>query len=371
MVWLARAVLIVPAAVIVAASFWMNGTFWARLYEHDLNAARVFVGLSAVCGLFKVGVPVAMAILRIEWRAAPALAALWLCALTFDVFSGLAFSSMVRNDAAALRQHDAAPTVELARQRDDAAAALAKLADVRHTARIEVERKAAAAVARDCNTRRGADTDACKTVAKLDAELADARERDRLTAKVDELAGKLTGAEPVKDADPQLTAIALALAAVGLSADRDTAAKAFGLLLVLIIELGSTVAPREALRRVPAANADPLPEAPAVTASPDRAAPVTPAKPRQRAARSRIDPLDVVRSACAGRMTIPGATLTPDGWLYVSQRELAAVVGASPPTVGRALKAAETAGSLAMRVDSKGSAIKLLSVSNPAHALGA
>lgn len=359
---LARALLILPAIGLVALSFGANAYFWHATMSHDATAQVAWVAISILCGLVKVGVPVAFAILAIGWREQPAVSAAFAVALVFDIFSGLGFSALTRGDAAASRQHSAAPVVELQRQRDDAAAALARLAGVRLTARIEVERKAASVRATNCGTRRGAATPECETLAKLEAELTDARERDRLTATVNDLSAKLTGAGPVRDADPQISAIALALSAVGLSPDRETLAKAFGLLLVLLVELGSTALPRAAFVRAPVAPADPV-----------RPEPVEPPAPvrRPRKTTAAIDPLDVVRSATAGRMTIPGATLTADGWLYVSQRALADVVGKSPPTVNRALKAAEAAGEILTRIDAKGSAIKLLSVSNGARAASA
>lgn len=353
MFWVARGLLLLPATGLVALSFAANGYFWAATMAHDPRSQAAWVAISVMCGLLKVGVPIAFAVLALGWRDQKAVAAAFAVALIFDIFSGLGFSALTRGDAVASRQHDAAPTVELARQRGEASAALARLASVRLTARVAVERDAAARRAPDCKRRANAKTEACQTLARLDAELADARERDRLAAAVDDLSGRLTAAEPVRDADPQIAAIALALSSIGLAPDRETLSKLFGLLLVLLIELGSTALPRAAFaQRAPASidlSQEPAPPAAAEPASP---------KPR-RATRSKIDTLDVLRAACAGRMSIPGATLTADGWLYVSQRALADVAGQSPPTVGRKLKDAERSGTISVRTDGRGSAIRL------------
>jgi CRP-like cAMP-binding protein len=365
MFWLARGLLILPAVGLVALSFGANAYFWHATMAHDATAQTAWVAISILCGLVKVGVPVAFVILAIGWRDQPAVAAAFAVALVFDVFSGLGFSALTRGDAVASRQHDAAPVVELVRQRDDAAAKLDRFADARLTARIQVERDAAKLRAPNCSLRTNASGEPCRALAALDAELADAKERDRLAAVVADLSGKTSTAAPVRDADPQISAIALALSAVGLSPDRETLAKAFGLLLVLLVELGSTALPRAAFVRVPAA---PLPvERRAVAAPvPVEAEPVAPAKPR-RASRAKVDPLEVIRAACAGRMAIAGASLTPDGWLYVSQRAIADVVGLSPPTVGRKIEEARRAGTILVRTDSRGSAIRL----NPAEAAAA
>lgn len=365
MFWLARVLLLLPAVGLVAASFAANAYFWFSSMAHDPTAQVAWVAISILCGLVKVGVPIAFVILAIGWRDQPAVAAAFAVALIFDIFSGLGFSALTRGDATAARQHDAAPVVELVRQRDDAADKLARLADVRLTARVQVERDAAAVVAPNCKLRSNAVGEQCRALAALDAELTEAKERDRLAKVVDDLSARTSTAEPVRDADPQLTAIALPLAAIGLSPDRETLSRAFGLLLVLLIELGSTALPRAAFVRAPA-KATPPPALPVPIHVEPVATLPTPAKPKRKP--SAIDPLDVVRSACAGRMTIHGATLTADGWLYVSQRAIADVVGKSPPTVNRALKQAEADGIILSRVDSRGSAIKLLSASNPAHA---
>jgi len=365
MFWLARALLLLPAIGLVVASFAMNAYFWHTVMAHDPDAQVAWVVVSILCGLVKTGVPIAFLILGMTWRDQKAVAAAFVVALVFDVCSGLGFSALTRGDAMASRQHDAAPVVELIRQRDDAAAKLARYADARLTARVQVERDAAAVAAPNCKLRTNATGEPCRKLAALDAELADARERDRLAAAVNELSAKATTAAPVRDTDPQITAIALALSAVGLSPDRETLAKVFGLMLVLLIELGSTALPRAAFERARDRPVEPDRE-------PDREPDVepiqlpTPAKRPRKA--SAIDPLDVIRAATVGRMTIPGATLTADGWLYVSQRAIATVVGKSPPTVSRAIRDAEQAGHILTRTDSKGSAIKLLSASNLARA---
>lgn len=348
-----RAVILVPAVAIIAVSFAMNLYFWHQTMRADPAAQALYMLLSATAGLFKIAIPAALAATALTFRQRPGLAALFAFALAFDVLSGLGFSALTRGEAMAARETAAAPVADLRRQLAEAERDRAKVADARTTARIKTELEAAKRKASACETRKEAQTDACTRVAALEAEQTDAVRRDALSAKIDDLSAAIVAAGPERDSDPQFSAVALALKPLGLDVDKQTISKVFGLLVVLLIELGGTVALRSAFEPRPVAS-----EVPAPTPAPVPAP--LPAARAPRSGRSRTDLVELLRSLASGKTLMHGASVSADGWLYVSQRDLGASVGLSASTIGRKLADMEKAGTVQTRRDAMGTGIKLL-----------
>jgi len=121
-----------------------------------------------------------------------------------------------------------------------------------------------------------------------------------------------------------------------------------------VIELCATVG--FALSRRPAA---PTPSHKQVTPPGPSTPPVPtgarrPTKPR--------DLAELIQSLCDGKTSAAGCTVTDDGWLSASQRDLAAVLGVAAATVSREIKRLKDAGTLATRERGQGQDIKLINV---------
>jgi hypothetical protein len=350
-----RAALWLAALGACALSFAMNGYFWhATMAAVGWQAQALAVSVSALSGIFKSVLPAVISSQRLRFGRAWPLWLLFAAALAFDLASGLGFSRMSREgashegramnariiagdravkEAEAARDRLGAPRVSIGRLEADVAAAEA------------MERAKAAAAGQHCDGRR-AHTDPCREAAAArtaaaDARgaLADAQAYAQATADVAAARAARAALGERKTTDPQ----AEALAAV-FGSDTATAALAIGLLMLLIIEIGSTaaVSAAHAYRDPPRPNPTPS-HAPSLTAggigsiaplgSPAVAFALSPAEPR-----GKVDIAGTLEAVRRGERSVAGCVVAGPNELHVTQSALAAALGTSKPTVSRALK---------------------------------
>lgn len=94
--------------------------------------------------------------------------------------------------------------------------------------------------------------------------------------------------------------------------------------------------------------------------APVDAAPIDPPTPRARHPPRPSTLAALLEGVMAGTTSAPGCTITADGWIDASQRELGTLLGCTAATVCREIEALETAGRIARRKIGRKQQIKMI-----------
>lgn len=373
---LIRFVVAAVAATLAYWSFRSNADFWRHTFAANVEVQSFYVALSYAAGGAKYGLAVYAEYFNVRLRDNRPYLLVFVVALAFDMLSGIGYASLSRaeisreTDDLVIRRAAISEKIERLESR------LSTITPGRVAAVVRIERESQAKLGR-CESRSEARSDRCRKLAMLDAELADSSARESIFAELDALQTALADLPAPREADPQAAAVAGALNAAlalvpGAPAVSNASAKwGLALLLVLFIELGPITCARAAIavRPLPALPQPPAPRPrPKILAAPAPGNDETPAPAfepcRPTLVRSqpkdRIDLLAALRQADAGGPCPAWLHRADDGWLYLSQSEAALAAGVSKPTIGRRLRALETAGEAKMAVTSRGTGIKLL-----------
>ena len=375
-----RAALWFAAGAAVTLSLSMNAYFWfATLAPVGWQAQWLMVAVSFVAGTFKTIIPAAVA-----GRRPRDVAGLWLLfvvALSFDLASGLGFSRMLRDGAG----HDQR---EINRQiaAADAAVKSATVARDRLTApRVSVarlradleaaeitERSAKANAGKDCDGRRAHTTtcreatDAARAVAETRGAIADAEAFAVADAKVASALETRRTLGEQRAADPQAEALARVFGSLGFGGDAGSASLIIGGLMLLLLELGSTVAVAAAhtYRAPPTSRPAPAPQpplgAPASMASSAGGGFAVSARIAPGPTPGRVDMARTLASIRDGSLEVPGCTVAGPDELHLAQQPLADAIGSSKPTVSRALKSLAASGAVQLSTGRNGTVVKFL-----------
>lgn len=364
MTWLGvafRVVLGILSLGAIALSLTTNAAYWTDALKSDPTAQQIAVAVSILAGLFKIAVPAAVRIMKPATAERRGLWALFALALLFDVTSGLGYAGMVRGSASGEQRQTNNQRRGLEADRKRVEAELARLEVPRAFTSIEAERRVAEAQKGDCGPRSGrSHLDSCTRPGKLDGELGNAAAYGAAVDKLARIDAALTALPPAKDADPQAAAIVRALKFVKLDIEEATAGILWGLVLLMLLELGSTVGPAATLAprsegpsRPAGSPLDHVGVTGAATSAAPLAAPPRPAKGRQ-----RLDLAVTLRSIQSRTLAVPGAVVAADGSMTLSQSELAAVLGTSKTIINRGIKDLRDAGTVTVKAGRGGTHIK-------------
>lgn len=350
-----RVVLGLVALTIAGVSFTMNATFWAELYKGDPFKVKLWIGFSVVAGVLKFGIPLYFVVYRKRWRSDVMLVVLWFVAFTFDNVSGLGFTTHGRDEIALAAEKADGKRSKLETDRNDLAAALAKIPkETRQAAPVKTEMDHAAAEAGKCDVSWRAKLDPCQKLFRLQTEHANALERDRLAAALKPIATALADTPKARPPEPHLEALKQGVG-VFMEISLATANKIWVVLYLLIVELCPAPLLAAVIRAPPAAplvlerpEREPGRQRPA---GPARASTDAQPGPKRTPAPGAADVLDLLRNA------VPD----PDGWITTTQRAMAKAIGVSVAEVNRQIADLEARGVVAKAAGRRGTRLKLLS----------
>lgn len=339
-----RSVLVLAALAVFALSFGMNALFWWQQFPADLASRSIFVAFSIVAGILKICIP---AVAKMHgsrlWRT---LAIPFALALVYDVWTGIGYAGMSRDEANRPALSDKAAREDVERRKARAESKLAGLPTSRAVRIIEADLRPAEAEAGPCKSSRAAETPACRKLAALQAERAAAVERSDLEAERDKLAEQLVDAGTPRDSRPHITRVVKGLGGLGLVVSAETLENVWTVLLLGFIEFAPSLVIL-AMIRLPKPQRD----APAPDVLP------LPGNFARPIAKARA------RSATSGDGVLPYLQAqTPDasGWIVISQRTAAAAIGISPAEVNRQLADLTAAGSITRDPNNRRTAVQLV-----------
>lgn len=361
----------ISAVGLVLASAGLGAVYaWTTGSQHGAGLAALMV-LMAVA--LEVAKPLSLATAFAAFRSwaivrGAALALLAAVAIAYSLSAELALMAGARGDVVAERQSildtstNAATDARRARDRyETASKELAMLQPSRPAGELqaEIDRLLLTPGADGCATINGKVTrEVCPRVAALKVEKARADRRAELEAimatPLPAIATTTTqGGKSVKDADPGTSALATYLAALGFVVPTDVLSKWLALVPVLALEVGSALA-GILVQAISIARPQ--------TASVGRKEVVTIA-PRSELVDPVVHPENT--DDAATRERVKAAILNQlekcGGSVASSERGLAALIGASRPTVRRAINGLALAGIVAAETTRSGTMLRLVS----------
>lgn len=345
-------VMLFAGVIALCAVSLLGNTFAAQwMAGNSRELWWVFTALALGSGLVKLGGSV---YLERQWSWG--LGAVVAVALTVDCIWSLGFTYMTRELAARPGAQAARAYADAKRQRDEAHAALSALpAPARGLLALRTERDGLNA--RDCDLDRNKQSDRCRAVAKLDADIAAASEYEAAQKRYDAKALAFASVDLPTSTDPLAAALGNAMRAAWASATDEHAKLAFGLLMILLFELAPMKALPAALR----------PPKPAVHEEPSRVELAL--VKNSEAGVKRLSPVskpaggqDFVQSLRTLADAPPaGISPTATGGLCGSQRALAGALGLNPAAVNAQLKAAAAAGQIVVTPSTRGTSVEFVS----------